>query len=327
MSPSRRVVRPRRIGVIDIGTNSTKLVLGVVRDNRVATHLFARRPSRLGERLTNTGRISDTAAQRTARDVRALSALARSHGAEIIVAVGTYAFRTAKNGDAVARRIARRAGVPVRVLSGHEEATLSYLSVLTRLRRPKPYTFLIDLGGGSTEFVAAHRGRVLRARSLPLGALRLTERHLHSDPIAPSERRALEREIDAAVARVTAPFRRVRATHIDFVASGGSATTALAMLSRARSSRPSTSRVSRGQLEALAEACFARTLAQRKRLRGLPSDRADIIPAGLAVVLSFLRRTGKRTIAVSDGGVREGVMILIDAELEAIAHERAHHHS
>ena len=129
------------------------------------------------------------------------------------------------------------------------------------------------------------------------------------------------------MARVTAPFRRVRATHIDFVASGGSATTALAMLSRARSSRPSTSRVSRGQLEALAEACFARTLAQRKRLRGLPADRADIIPAGLAVVLSFLRRTGKRTIAVSDGGVREGVMILIDAELEAIAHERAHDHS
>jgi exopolyphosphatase/guanosine-5'-triphosphate,3'-diphosphate pyrophosphatase len=245
----------------------------------------------------------------------------------VIVAVGTYAFRSAKNGDAVARRIARDAGVPVRVLTGREEATLSYLSVLTRLRRPKPYTFLIDVGGGSTEFVAAYRGRVVRARSLPLGALRLTERHLHSDPIAPSERRVLEREIDAAVARVTAPFRRVRASEVDFVASGGSATTALAMLARARSSRASTARVSLRQLEALADACFARTLAQRKRLRGLPSDRADIILAGLAVVLSFLRRTGKRTLAVSDGGVREGVMIVIDAELEAIAHERTHRHS
>ena len=76
-------------------------------------------------------------------------------------------------------------------------------------------------------------------------------------------------------------------------------------------------------LEALANRCFALTLAQRKRLPGLPADRADIIPAGLAVLSSFLRATGKRTLVVSDGGVREGVMIAIDAELAALAHERA----
>jgi exopolyphosphatase/guanosine-5'-triphosphate,3'-diphosphate pyrophosphatase len=328
MTTSRGPVRPRRIGVIDIGTNSTKLTLGVVRDHRVITSFFARRPSRLGERLTHTGRISSVATARTTRDVRALATLARAHGAEVVVAVGTYALRTARNGDAVAKSIARKSGVPVRILTGHEEATLSYLSALSRLHRPKRYTFLIDLGGGSVEFVAARRGRVVRARSLPLGALRLTERYLHSDPIAAAERRALERAIDGAVTRVTAPFRRVRAADIDFIASGGSATTARTMIApRRRPSRAPVVRVSRRQIEVLAEACFARTLSQRKRLPGLPADRADIIPAGLAVVLSFMRRTGKRTLAVSDGGVREGVLIVIDADLEALAHERhAHRH-
>lgn len=323
MRPSQRTHR-RRIGVIDIGTNSTKLSVGVVHDHGVATTFFARRTSRLGEHLTHSGRISEAAAARTARDVRALSLLARSHGANVVIGVGTYAFRQAANGDVVARRIARRSGVPIRVLTGREEAMLAYLSVLTRLHRPKPYTFVIDVGGGSVEFVAAHRGRIVRARSLALGALRLTERHLHSDPIAQSERRALERQINAAVARALTPFRRVPPSQIDLVASGGSVTTALAMLAP-RARRAPDARISRSDVAALADTCFARTLAQRKRLPGLPADRADIIPAGLAVVNAFLSQSGKRVLSVNDGGLREGVLIAIDAEFEAMAEEQHPH--
>jgi exopolyphosphatase/guanosine-5'-triphosphate,3'-diphosphate pyrophosphatase len=326
MTARPRTARTRRIAVIDIGTNSTKLTVGIVRNQRVSVVAFARRPSRLGERLAHTGRISKTAAERTARDVRALGSLARSHGADVVVSVGTYAFRSAKNGRAVARAMARRSGVPIRVLTGREEATLAYLSALALVERPKRVTFLIDVGGGSTEFVVARRGRIASARSLPLGALRLTERHLHSDPIPPRERRTLEREIESAVARVTKPFRRTRAADADFFASGGSVTTALAMLTPRRgSSRATPARVSRRDLTALAEACYSRTLAQRKRLPGLPADRADIIPAGLSVVLAFMRQTGKRTLKVSAGGVREGAILVLDAELEWLAHERSEH--
>lgn len=327
MTARARTPRFRRIGVIDIGTNSTKLTVGVVRHQRVSVVAFARRPSRLGQQLSHTGRISKTAAERTARDVKVLGILARSHGAEIVVAVGTYAFRSAANGRAVARAMARRAGVPIRILTGREEATLAYLSALALVERPKRVTFLIDVGGGSTEFVVARRGRIALARSLPLGALRLTERHVHSDPIAPSERRALEREIDIAIARVAAPLRRAHPADTDFVASGGSVTTALAMLApnRRRTSRSTVARVSRRDLATLADACYARTLADRKKLRGLPADRADIIPAGLSVVLAFMRQTKKRTLKVSDGGVREGAILVLDAELEWLAHERRGH--
>jgi exopolyphosphatase/guanosine-5'-triphosphate,3'-diphosphate pyrophosphatase len=326
MTARARTQRTRRIGVIDIGTNSTKLTVGTVRNQRVSVVAFARRPSRLGERLAHSGRISQAAAERTARDVRALGTLARSHGADVVVAVGTYAFRSAKNGRAVAREMARRTGVPIRVLTGREEATLAYLSALALVERPQRVTFLIDVGGGSTEFVVARRGRIASARSLPLGALRLTERRVHSDPITARERRALEREIDTAVTRAVHSFRRVRPSDADFVASGGSVTTALAMLApRRRASRSTAARISRRDLATLADACYARTLAQRKRLPGLPADRADIIPAGLSVVLAFMRQTRKRTLIVSGGGIREGAILVLDAEMEWLAHERSAH--
>jgi exopolyphosphatase/guanosine-5'-triphosphate,3'-diphosphate pyrophosphatase len=155
MKRARRSLSRRRIGVIDIGTNSTKLAVGSVLNDRVVTSYFARRASRLGEKLAHTGRIDKSAADRTTRDVHALATGARAHGADVVVAVGTHAFRAAANGPVIARRMAHRAGVPIRVLTGKEEATLSYISALTRLRQPKPYTFLVDVGGGSVEFVAA----------------------------------------------------------------------------------------------------------------------------------------------------------------------------
>ncbi len=316
------VPRRRRIGVIDIGTNSTKLLVGEVRGHGIATIAFARRASRIGEKLSGSGRISTPAAVRTARDVAALAKIAREHGSGTIVAVGTYAFRTAKNGHAVAKHISRTTRVPVRVLSGAEEATLTYVAALLHLPNPKPYTFVLDLGGGSVEFIAARRGRVVESKSIPLGALRLSERHLHSDPITPRERRALEREVNAAVARLTSPLRRVAPGRADFVACGGTATTAVTMLGRRAYGAEASVRVS--ELQSLAERCFALSLTERKRLPGLPADRADIIPAGLTVVLSFARAVRKRSIVVSDGGVREGVLLAIDAELEEIEHEHEH---
>ena len=314
--------RRRRIGVIDIGTNSTKLLVGEARDGGIRTIAFDRRASRIGEKLSVRGRISPVAAARTARDVAALAKIAREHGSGTIVAVGTYALRTAANGEAVAKRIARHAGVPVRILSGEEEAALSYVSALLHIPNPKSYTFVLDLGGGSVEFIAARRGHVVEAKSLPLGALRLTERHLHSDPPTPAERRALEREVNAAVARLTARFRRVPSARADFVVCGGTATTAVTMLGRRAYGTHATVRVS--ELQTLTEKCFELTIAQRKRLPGLPADRADIIPAGLSVVLAFARAVRKRSIVVSDGGVREGVLLAIDAELDELEHRHAH---
>ncbi|HEU4366288.1 MAG TPA: hypothetical protein VFT13_12580, partial [Candidatus Krumholzibacteria bacterium] len=143
------------VAVLDIGTNSVKLLVATVHGGRVRTRHFARVTTRLGAGLDGSGRISGAAAAQTARVVKSLAAEARRHGAARILAVGTYALRTARNGARVAREIERAAGLEVRVLTGREEARLAFLSARSRLARPHSVTFMVDIGGGSAQFVAA----------------------------------------------------------------------------------------------------------------------------------------------------------------------------
>lgn len=303
-----RAARP--VAVLDIGTNSVKLLVATTAAGRVRTVYFERITTRLGAGLDESGRITDAAAARTTRAVRSLAATARRHGAARIIAVGTYALRAATNGADVARRIGRAAGSDVTVLDGREEARLSFLSARSRLGHPRPVTFLMDIGGGSAQFVAARGTAIIAAQSLPLGALRLTERHLRHDPIHPAEYQNMRREIDRAVSRVTAPFARL-APRAAFVAVGGSATTALAMArGSTRTRRDGKLRLS--DLRRLEHACLTRTIAQRRLLPGLPPDRADIIPAGIAVMLACMTVWRKRVVHVTGGGVREGAILAME---------------
>jgi exopolyphosphatase / guanosine-5'-triphosphate,3'-diphosphate pyrophosphatase len=302
-----RAARP--VAVIDIGTNSIKLLVGAASGRRVKPVLFRRVTTRLGAGLSASGRIEATAAARTTRAVRALAAEARRSGAARVVAVGTCAFRSARNGPSVADGIARAAGIEVRVLSGREEARLAFLSARTHIAHPRAATLLVDIGGGSAQFVAARGERIVASHSLPLGALQLTERYLRSDPIDPEEYARMLAVIDHAAGRVVLRAGDLR-RHAALVAVGGSATTALTM-ARCRRERAESGVLKLSDLRRIEAACLARTAAARRRLPGLPPDRADIIPAGIAVVIAFMRAAGKRVVHVSGGGVREGVILTL----------------
>ena len=298
------------VAVIDIGTNSTKLLVGRARAGRVETVYFARETTRLGTGLGRTGRIGNAATSRTIRVVGRCAAAARRLHAGEITAVGTQAFRAASNGRAVAARIARETGIPVRVLKGREEAIFSFYSARARLARPRAYLVVIDVGGGSTELVVAERDRVRLARSLPLGALRLTERHLRTDPIAHREYGALTEEVEAVIARVASSFDMLRPQTVDLVACGGSATTALDMMRGGRRRSYQTMQtLTRAEVRRLEQTCLRTSVAQRRRLPGLPPDRADIIPAGIAELIAFMTYARKRSVWISDGGIREGVIL------------------
>jgi exopolyphosphatase / guanosine-5'-triphosphate,3'-diphosphate pyrophosphatase len=294
---------PRMTGVIDIGTNSVKLAVGYAADGRVFYTYAGREPTRIGRGLSSSGMISRDSIQRTAAAVLQLAADARRHGAVEIAAVGTYAFRAARNGRKAAQAISRHAGVPVKILTGAKEAAMVVRSVQARLR-PRRDLMVLDIGGGSAELIVTRGGRAVLARSVPLGAVRLTETFLHRDPIAPDEYLRMNEHIERAVMRL---FTRVSATNFDLVVSGGTATTALSMLGLERGDRGSSVKVA--ALSELEARCVRSTIAQRKRFRGLPPDRADIMPAGLAVLLVFAHHARKRSIRLIEGGVRDGVML------------------
>jgi len=295
---------PRKIGVIDIGTNSVKLAVGTVKRGRASLDYTAREPVRLGRGLASSGAINAAALRRAAAATSRLARAARQHGASEIVAVGTYALRTATNGRAVAREISRHAGVPVRILSGVQESATVLRSAQSRIPRAYRRLLVIDIGGGSAEVIVVNPARPTLSRSVPLGAVRLTEMFLRSNPVTDDQYARLNAHIGRTLARL---FARVDNGGFHVVVSGGTATTAAAMLGRA--ARPGGAAVRTKALRVLERRCLVATLAQRRRLRGLPADRADIILAGLAVLLAFLDCVRAPSVRLIEGGVRDGIML------------------
>ena len=301
------VLSTERLAAIDIGTNSIKLLVADVSTGRVDPVAFRRETPRIGAGLDRSGRVKRENLANAIDVVRRFARIAQHNGAAKTFAFSTYALRVADNAGDVVRLIERRAGIRVRVLSGREEALFSYLSAGANLSLRLPGTLLFDVGGGSIELVLARSGSIERSSSLPLGALVLSERFLRSDPIVPEEYEALRRHATSRLSRWFSSTDLPAPARFDVVASGGTITTLQAMsLPHARSAEVT---VSYGDLRRLERRCLALTTAQRSRLRGLPSDRADIIPAGIAVVLEILRLSRKRVLKVNAGGVRDGALI------------------
>ena len=313
MTPVTRIPRgaaaPPSIAVIDIGTNSVKLTVASVVGGRVVARHTAREATRLGRGLARSGRIDEASSRRTVLAVGRLARAARAHGAGTVVAVGTYALRAAKNGRAVARAITTKTGIEVRILSGTEEASMVLASVRSRIPRHARRLTVVDIGGGSAELVVARGEHTLFSRSVPLGAVRLTEQYLHHDPILPGEYARMVAAIDRVVSRLFVGLPNAGLASGRFVASGGTATTAACMAEGmgVTDERKISVRV----LKEIETRCLAATIAQRRLFRGLLPDRADIIPAGLAVLLAFARHARKRSVGIVEGGVRDGVILAL----------------
>lgn len=300
----------RTIGVIDVGTNSTKLLVARVRQGgEIEVLRFARETTRIGRSMAFRGRITRAGLDTTVEALERFARVARRYRPDGLFAFSTFALRSASNADGAVRAIRRRTGLDVRILGGREEARFAYLSARRILARAKPLTMVVDVGGGSTECVLARAGAVVAARSLPLGALHLTEAYLGSDPVTTEEYDAMVRRIGAVIRPLFRRFPDLAPPSLDLVVSGGSATTAADMALSIAPGRESGERVTLAQLRELEHACRTRTVAERRHLPGLPPDRADIILAGIAIVLAFMEGARKRVLRVNAGGVREGVLI------------------
>jgi exopolyphosphatase/guanosine-5'-triphosphate,3'-diphosphate pyrophosphatase len=299
--------RPTIIGAIDVGTNSIKMTVGKLGPGGVETLHFMRATTRLGRALETTGEIDDPGRRETSAAIERFAHAARQHGATSVLAFSTYALRSAANGESIARSMTRRTGVDLRVLTGRDEARLAYLSARQAVPR-RAYALVVDAGGGSTEYALGRGDDIEVARSIRLGALHLTERYQKSDPIATNEYGALTKHIrvaaDNLVRALPTPTPR-----FDLIASGGSAATAAWMAHGSKPGDSTGERLKLAELRALLAACRGRTVAERRQLPGLPADRADIILAGLAIIVGLMERMGKRVVWINEGGVREGALI------------------
>ena len=301
----------RRIAAIDIGSNSIRQIVADVSGGggiQVVDEMKA--APRLASGLGETGLLADDAMKRAIEEISRMATLARQLGAERIEAVATSAVRDASNGDEFLHRVLRETGLEVRVLDGEEEARLSFRSALAHFDLGSGRAVVADIGGGSLELVLSVDGVIERLVSLPLGAVRLTERFLPDGSTSPKALRRLRKEVRAQL-RPQLPVRDWRGAPM--IGSGGTFTNLAGLyLTRqgiftARSVHAA--RVPRGDVEHLLEMLHAMSPDERRSVEGLNADRADIIVAGLAVVAEVMARLEAREVQVSRYGIREGILL------------------
>ncbi len=301
-----------RVAAVDLGTNSTRLLVADVVDGRVNEVLRRLRITRLGEGVDLRRRLLPLPIARVRNCLSEYRRELETLGAERTLAFGTSAIRDAENGEAFLGEIEWSYGFSTRLLSGDEEAALTFAGVTGGRTLEEP-TLIVDIGGGSTELVVGAAGGVELQVSLDVGCVRLTERFLPSDPPTRAELEGCGRAVRALLAERVA--ERTRAARRAIGVAG--TVTALAALDlglteydpdRIHGHALASASVDR-QLERLA----ALPVAERRRVPGLEPERAPVIVAGAVILAEVLRHFGVDRLEVSERDILHG------AALEAAA--------
>ncbi|MEU5402107.1 Ppx/GppA phosphatase family protein [Streptomyces sp. NPDC005963] len=297
-----------RVAAIDCGTNSIRLL---VADADPATGQLVeldRRMTivRLGQGVDRTGRLAPEALERTFAACREYAAVIEEHGAERLRFVATSASRDAENRDEFVRGVLDVLGVEPEVISGDQEAEFSFTGATKELPGHEE-RLVVDIGGGSTEFVIG-RERVEAARSVDIGCVRLTERHVRSDPPAPVEIAAVRADIEAALdlAERTVPLRGART----LVGLAGSVTTVAGIalgLDAYDSTAIHHARIPVEQVRTIVQKLIDATHDERAAIPVMHPGRVDVIVAGACVLLAIMERIGAEEVVVSEHDILDGI--------------------
>ncbi len=301
-----------RVAAVDCGTNSIRLLVAdVCAGSKIDVHREMR-VVRLGQGVDRTGELAPEAIERTRVALVDYAATCRDLGAERIRMVATSASRDARNRDDFRAMVLEVLGAEPEVISGDEEAALSFDGA-TRGLDPAEGPFLVmDIGGGSTELVlgtvVAGRGSVDAARSVDVGCVRLTERHLAGDPPALHEVASAEADVDNALVlvRQVVPVERARTA----IGLAGSVTTVAALaldLAEYDSERIHLSRLSAADVRDVTDRLLAMTRDERAALPVMHPGRVDVIGAGALVLRVLVERLGLPEVLVSESDILDGI--------------------
>ena len=312
-----------RVAAIDCGTNSIRLLIADIDRSNGCTKLTdvvrEMRVVRLGQGVDATGELAPEALERTLGATADYARLIKEHGAERIRFVATSASRDARNRDVFVDGVRELLGVEPEVISGDEEAALSFAgasSVLPVLDGQQ--VLVVDLGGGSTEFVLGTAAGVTAAKSVDIGCVRLTERHLRNDPPTPEQIAAAEADVDEAMARAGRDVPLERATAVVGVA--GSVTTITAHALRLPEYSPDAihgAALPIGDIRDAATDLLEMTRAGRAALPYMHPGRVDVIGAGGLVWRRILERMGEltggkvTTATASEHDILDGIALSI----------------
>lgn len=300
---------PRRVAVVDVGTNSTRLLVADVSAGRVSEVERQSRVTRLGRGVDLSGQLSNEAVEAVCEAVGDYVSIYREAGAETVEAIATSAVRDASNGDAFIAELRERFALSARVLGGEEEARLTYLGA-TSERPPAEPTVVIDIGGGSTELVAGVGEETAFHASLQAGVVRHTERHIVADPPTAIELESLAADVRDLIAAALADQPGAKAAAGIAVAGTPTSLAAIEMeLEPYDPSRVHGHVLSLDSIQRLLSRLASAPLAERGEIAGLHPDRAPTIVAGVVILVEAMRAFELNRIEVSEHDILYGVAL------------------
>lgn len=301
------------IAAIDAGSNTLRLLVGEVDKGKVIPGSYHRRITRLAGGYTKETGLSQEAQQRTLTAFQEFSSICNKSDINDIRAVGTAAFRQAANGHDFSHLVKSATGIDLKVIDGEQEAAFMASGVLSALEPRPRHSLIIDIGGGSTEFVLCKGQDVLWSKSLALGVVRLTEAFASPEQMLAA--------IDSSVRELSLGLSRacrnadVSPSTLSLVGTAGTVTTLAALdmqmaeydWKKVNNYTLSVSRLRHWQtvLEPL-------EVAQREALPGMETGRGDLIMPGIEIILCLMKQLNLDSLSVSDFGILEGLLLLPD---------------
>lgn len=299
-----------RVAGIDIGTLTCRLLVAAVSsEGSVDAIRSERKILRLGEGVDQTKRLKPDAMSRVIETIQAWKAIIESYGVERYTAVATSAVREAGNREEFLERVRRETGVEIEVIDGEEEARRTFLGIRSGL--PDVRSILgLDIGGGSTEFIASRQGQPLKTTSIDMGVVRLTERVLQSDPPRATE----IQQAETLIRDLTQGARREIGdlTDLMLVGTAGTITSLAAVAQELPAYDPA--RIQNYVLELpvirrIERDVFGKTQSQRVGMPGLEAGREGVIAAGVLILRCVMEELDAARCVVSEYGLREGVLV------------------
>lgn len=295
----------QRIAIIDIGSNSARLVISHIYKNGAYNMVYNQKEAlRLSQKVDGQNLLTEEAFTSTLDTMRSFAHMCKIYQADKTIAVATAAIRNASNGPELIAKVAEQTGIQLHIISGKTEAYISYLGVINTLDVKNGIIF--DLGGGSTELILFKNRKILESVSLPLGAVNTTGMFNTRNEMPPN----VYNDLNAFIMSRLAQYPWLKQSNLPLIGVGGTARTVAKIIQRAKK-YPATKIHNYSYPIQTFRSFFNKlcltNLEQRKKISGLSTERSDIILAGSSIISCLLEATGAKKLITSGCGLREGL--------------------
>ena len=302
-----------KIGTIDIGTNSMRLLIADYKNNKIENRKKYINITRIGQGVDDKGYITEEALERNLNALKEFADKCIEEKCEKVYCMGTSALRDSKNGQDFVNRAKELTNIDVKIICGEEESNLGFMGVLEGAGGDKSnYILVLDIGGGSTEFIVGNEDGIKFCKSENVGALRMTEKFITTDPISDEEFNKMSDFIEKTI---SSTLDKIKGMHVSKLVGIGGAITSLSAMNQQLEvysmEKVHNSVVTKKDLEKILQMLKNMTLEDKKRLKGLQPKRADIITAGVVILDIIMEKLELNEIIVSEYDNLEGLMCQI----------------